>query len=110
MNRRGFLGSLIGGVATTAAVRTWPFRVYSFPAQVETAPLAIGPFAIRFVRAFDQEQVRFFSRFDVLAGWDQVYMNEAVKDLAFVSGEQWGPPDPSFLPLSLPVAPPKLFP
>jgi hypothetical protein len=34
MNRRGFLGLLIGGVAATAAVRTWPFRVYSFPTEV----------------------------------------------------------------------------
>lgn len=32
MNRRNFLG-MIGGVAATAAVRTWPFRVYSFPSQ-----------------------------------------------------------------------------
>jgi hypothetical protein len=34
MNRRDFLGTLIGGVAATAAVRTWPFRVYSFPSKV----------------------------------------------------------------------------
>ena len=33
MNRRNFLGALVGGVATAAAVRTWPFRVYSFPAD-----------------------------------------------------------------------------
>ena len=32
MNRRGFLGTLIGGVAAAAAVRTFPFRVFSFPA------------------------------------------------------------------------------
>lgn len=32
MNRRGFLGVLVGGVAVAAAARTWPFRVYSFPA------------------------------------------------------------------------------
>lgn len=38
MNRRGFLTTLIGGVAATAAVRTWPFRVYSFPAEIERAP------------------------------------------------------------------------
>lgn len=31
MNRRAFLGTLIGGVAAAAAVRTFPFRVYSFP-------------------------------------------------------------------------------
>jgi hypothetical protein len=36
MNRRGFISSLVGGVAATAAVRSWPFRVFSFPAQVIT--------------------------------------------------------------------------
>jgi len=25
---------MIGGVATAAAVRTWPFRVYSFPSEL----------------------------------------------------------------------------
>lgn len=35
MNRRNFLNSLIGGVAATAAVRTWPFRVFSFPTEVK---------------------------------------------------------------------------
>jgi hypothetical protein len=34
MNRRSFLGSLVGGLAATAAVRTWPFRVYSFPTNI----------------------------------------------------------------------------
>ena len=33
MDRRNFLRSLIGGVAAGAAVRTWPFRVYSFPKE-----------------------------------------------------------------------------
>lgn len=32
MDRRNFLRTMIGGVAAGAAVRTWPFRVYSFPA------------------------------------------------------------------------------
>jgi len=31
MDRRNFI---IGGIATSAAVRTWPFRVYSFPSQI----------------------------------------------------------------------------
>jgi hypothetical protein len=31
MNRRDFFGKMIGGVAAAAAVRAWPFRVYSFP-------------------------------------------------------------------------------
>lgn len=34
MNRRTFIGTLIGGVATAAAVRTWPFRIYSFPSEL----------------------------------------------------------------------------
>ena len=38
MDRRGFLRSLVGGVAVAAAVRTFPFRVYSFPA----APVLAG--------------------------------------------------------------------
>jgi len=36
MNRRNFLSTLIGGVATAAAVRTFPFRVYSFPKEIVT--------------------------------------------------------------------------
>lgn len=31
MNRRGFLRTLAGGAAAAVAVRTFPFRVYSFP-------------------------------------------------------------------------------
>ena|SRR5215475_2584879 len=31
MKRRNFL---IGGIAASAAVRAWPFRVYSFPSQI----------------------------------------------------------------------------
>lgn len=37
MNRRGFLTSLagmVGGVALSQAVPTWPFRVFSFPAEI----------------------------------------------------------------------------
>jgi hypothetical protein len=37
MNRRHFFNSLIGGIAATAAVRTWPFRVYSFPSDLTWA-------------------------------------------------------------------------
>jgi hypothetical protein len=29
-----FFHSMVGGVATAAAVRTWPFRVYSFPTEL----------------------------------------------------------------------------
>lgn len=34
MNRRGFLRGLIGGVAAAAAVREFPFRVFSFPSEL----------------------------------------------------------------------------
>ena len=34
MNRRNFLRLMVGGVATAAAVRTFPFRVFSFPSQI----------------------------------------------------------------------------
>ena len=40
MNRRGFLGTLFGGVAASAAVRTWPFRVYSFPSTPKIYTIA----------------------------------------------------------------------
>jgi hypothetical protein len=41
MERRNFLRSMIGGVTLAAAVRTWPFRVYSFPSG-GIAPAAEG--------------------------------------------------------------------
>ena len=28
---------MIGGVAASAAVRTWPFRIYSFPSEIQLA-------------------------------------------------------------------------
>jgi len=37
MNRRNFIGMMVGGVAAAAAVRTWPFRVYSFPSEPRIA-------------------------------------------------------------------------
>ena len=39
MNRRGFLRALVGGVATATAVRTFPFRVFSFPSEIVTPPM-----------------------------------------------------------------------
>jgi hypothetical protein len=41
MNRRNFLSTLIGGVATAAAVRTFPFRVFSFPSEI-VKPRSVG--------------------------------------------------------------------
>jgi hypothetical protein len=36
MNRREFFSTMIGGVAAASAVRTWPFRVFSFPSEIIT--------------------------------------------------------------------------
>ena len=36
MDRRNFLRLLVGGVAAEAAVRTFPFRVFSFPSKIES--------------------------------------------------------------------------
>jgi len=37
MNRRAFFGTMVGGVAASAALRTFPFRVYSFPTDIKIA-------------------------------------------------------------------------
>lgn len=34
MNRRNFLQMMVGGVVATAAVRSFPFRVFSFPTKI----------------------------------------------------------------------------
>lgn len=43
MNRRNFLRTLVGGVAASAAVRTWPFRVYSFSSEIVYDEATISP-------------------------------------------------------------------
>jgi len=35
ISRRSFLHNMIGGVAAAAAVRQFPFRVYSFPSEIK---------------------------------------------------------------------------
>lgn len=34
MDRRNFLRDLVGGLAATAVVRSFPFRVFSFPSEI----------------------------------------------------------------------------
>jgi hypothetical protein len=70
MNRRGFLGTLVGGVAAAAAVRTFPFKVFSFPTEIKIGPPIIQQ--VRFVRAFDVLQNRMISRWDVCAGFGEL--------------------------------------
>jgi len=64
MNRRQFFGTMIGGVAATAATRTWPFRVFSFPAKI-----GIPKTTIRYIRAFDPAQSKMVCRWDMLYGF-----------------------------------------
>lgn len=52
MNRRNFFRSMIGGVAAAAAVRMFPFRVFSFPSEIVVPPI---------------------SRTDMLYGFGQLY-------------------------------------
>jgi hypothetical protein len=44
VSRRGFIGMMVGGIAAQAAVRTFPFRVFSFPTEIIRRPhvLKIG--------------------------------------------------------------------
>jgi hypothetical protein len=44
VNRRSFLNLTVGGIAAAAAVRTWPFRVYSFPSDIKllSLPFQVG--------------------------------------------------------------------
>lgn len=35
MERRTFMGLMVGGVIAEAAFRTFPFRVYSFPSELK---------------------------------------------------------------------------
>lgn len=41
MNRRKFISTLVGGIAASAAVRTWPFRVFSFPSVPRIIPTRV---------------------------------------------------------------------
>ena len=59
MDRRAF----IGGLLASAAVRTWPFRVFSFPSKVSIAPIISSEsVSIRFVRMFDPIQRKMVNR------------------------------------------------
>ena len=68
LSRRGFLGTMIGGVAASAAVRTFPFRVFSFPETVKVAQ----PLTLRFIRAYDPMADKMISRWDVLSGFGKL--------------------------------------
>lgn len=68
MNRRNFLRSLVGGVATAAAVRSWPFRVYSFP----TAPAIEFDKRIFWFGCDPPAELAFYLNADQKKAWDEL--------------------------------------
>lgn len=84
MNRRGFLNSLVGGVAASVAMRTWPFRVFSFPTEIKRG---LGITSVRFVRAFDPIQKTMYSRLDTLYGFgaDRLIMPSRIEHGSIIS-------------------------
>jgi hypothetical protein len=59
MDRRKFIGSLIGGVAGVAATRTFPFRVYSFPTEIQT--FVFSDFALFIAKEFENLESHIYS-------------------------------------------------
>jgi hypothetical protein len=80
MNRRSFLGLTFGGVAATAAVRTWPFRVFSFP----TEPI-LRATSVRFVRMYDPIQMKMINRFDVLYGFGKLHAPGGLESVKIIN-------------------------
>ena len=52
MNRRNFLSTLIGGLAATAAVRSFPFRVFSLPSGIVVPQLTTAQIMCLQLEAF----------------------------------------------------------
>lgn len=71
LSRRSFLGITVGGIAAATAVRTWPFRIFSFPSTISIEPM-VAANSIRYIRAYDPIQDKFINRFDVLYGFQKV--------------------------------------
>jgi len=64
MDRRNFLRSVIGGVAAVAAVRTFPFRVFSFPAEIKPFDFSYLP--------WDPEGEVWYMNPDQAKAWDSL--------------------------------------
>lgn len=93
IDRRLFLRSLIGGVVGAAAVRTWPFRVYSFAAP-ESLEKIFGDYVTsRTLPSMILSKEEFISRYvsliDAQAKALQQLSEEAGKDYEFLAGKRW---------------------
>ena len=78
MDRRGFLRMMVGGVATAAAARTFPFRVFSFPKEIQRAS-----FPSPFLKPLPLELLQ-DSAFDV----GEVLRNEFARRMALITDMQ----------------------
>ena len=84
MNRRNFLGMMVGGLAATAAVRTFPFLVFSFPKEVK--PLNVAPLAPKEIIELWKQRLELIKRFGDDAGgewWMHPAQLAALKEIGF---------------------------
>lgn len=61
MDRRSFLNTFIGGIVGSAAIRTWPFRVYSFPSNIAAPVLFVDSESIKLI-SWDPENGRLIAK------------------------------------------------
>jgi len=73
MDRRGFLKTLIGGVAAATAVREFPFRVFSFPTEV-AKPVALTDVLAGFANIKPEFAVK-------ISDFSEQYMKPAMSEL-----------------------------
>ena len=84
MDRRSFLRSMVGGLAAAAAVRTFPFRVFSFPKEIV---LPRGWLTVRDARALESDD----GLLDDAAGinaWMQIHSSDLLY-FKLYEGRDW---------------------
>ncbi len=91
MDRRNFLKTLVGGVAATAAVRSFPFRVFSFPTEIVAPPMLTRIDVLQGWAALKPEcAVRVhYSADNVLPMWNAIDVNGKVTPLSISSFRSW---------------------
>jgi len=108
MERRGFLKLMVGGVAAAAAVRTYPFRVFSFPKEIVVPQVATSVLTLEAMRKLIEQMKR---RLGTVTQ-DTIYMHPeqlaAFKQLGFVGGYEMrlveAPPSLGCIPVTWPLA------
>jgi len=96
MNRRSFLTSLIGGIAATAAVRIFPFRVYSFPSAIRPVAAVLTPQMLRQLYSVmgsisPLEPLTFYLNKDQEVAFDKFMRQDGLGELIEVHKQQIAP-------------------